>query len=1067
MNSTSDIRDHPLTKIPHHSTMTPEEFPKPQKVISLPLIIFLITVLSLVILGGTLHLVHNSLVKKAGQDLALVASSIASHLKTNMFERKGDITLLASTVTLKVEDTNDLTAYLTTLSQTYQAYLAISVLNKDGQIMASSASQLMGQDFGQEPILRVWNQEQRFHLEDARPLPDFNNTLGLTLSAPILNADDDLQGFVVGHLNMSYLQRIFERAMEAFETQLGIHSTFEWQLLRQDGTVIIESLLEETGTLNLSEQGLPSAELVASGVSGFVEEQHLRRHIPVITGYAPTRDIRSNPKLNWHVLVRLDRDEVLAPIRNIESLLVLAGIFLVGPFIGFLILTIRKLQAANSKTAQALELVEQEKALLSNLSNRLTLATESARMGIWEWNVASNTLTWDEPMYALYGIQGHHFAGTYDAWIQTLHVADQSRVQEELQKTLNGQEEFHTEFRVVWPDHSIHWLEGHAMVERSSTDDVIRMIGINVEITRRKRAEKELQERNALVSYEAKIIKILNEIHSVRPMLQACTDVMVEHLQVAFARIWTLQPNGQILELQASSGLYTHLDGAHGSIRMGQFKIGKIASERKPHLTNQVIGDPQVPQQEWAKEKGMVAFAGYPLVIEDEVLGVMGAFSQQALSPQILHMMELVAARIAQSLAHKRHEKEIHELAARNALLLTSAGEGIYGVDTEGLTTFVNPAAANMLGYRAEELIGQPMHKTVHHSKPDGIHYPQEECPMYAAFNDGKVHIVDDEVLWRKDGTSIPVHYSSTPVRDAAGNIIGAVVTFSDMTERKQAEEALLQWTQALEHSNKELDDFAYIASHDLKEPLRGIHNYSRFLVEDYAALLGEAGSEQCQTIMRLSQRMEELINTLLYYSRLGRTDLAIREVDLDRVVLDVLDTLKPRLEEEGITIQYPNPLPVLRCDEARVGEIFRNLLTNAMKYNDKTDKWIEIGCVNTDRSKAQERGKNSALSSNKIRDAKDGIRQFYVRDNGIGIPEKHFGDMFRIFKRLQGRDKFGGGTGAGLTITQKIVHRHGGRIWVESTVGEGTTFWFTLEPQSQQEKRFPIEDKGSYDMNK
>ena len=113
---------------------------------------------------------------------------------------------------------------------------------------------------------------------------------------------------------------------------------------------------------------------------------------------------------------------------------------------------------------------------------------------------------------------------------------------------------------------------------------------------------------------------------------------------------------------------------------------------------------------------------------------------------------------------------------------------------------------------------------------------------------------------------------------------------------------------------NKELDDFAYIASHDLKEPLRGIHNYSRFLVEDYAALLGDAGSEQCQTILRLSQRMEELINTLLYYSRLGRTDLAIREVNLDRVVLDVLDTLKPRLEEEGITIRYLNPLPVLRC---------------------------------------------------------------------------------------------------------------------------------------------------------
>ena len=425
------------------------------------------------------------------------------------------------------------------------------------------------------------------------------------------------------------------------------------------------------------------------------------------------------------------------------------------------------------------------------------------------------------------------------------------------------------------------------------------------------------------------------------------------------------------------------------------------------------------------------------------------------LNPVTTEQGSFVLASIVDITERKQTEESLQGLLRQNQLLLNSVGEGIYGMDTNGATTFINPAGTDMLGYTPEELVGLPFHDIAHHTKPDGSPYPAVECPMCHAFRDGLVHRADQEVLWRKDGTHFPVQYTSTPIKDDDGTIIGAVVAFDDMTEQKQANEALLKWTQALERSNKELDDFAYITSHDLKEPLRGIHNFSRFLVEDYAPLLGEEGNEQCQTIMRLSQRMEELINTLLYFSRIGRTDLAIHDVDLDRVVLDVLDTLQPRLDEEKVSIRYPKPLPVMRCDEARVGEIFRNLITNAMKYNDKTDKWIEIGCVTADSNHREARGGrwkaedettiNAPSSSHEIRDTNDERLHFYVRDNGIGIPEKHFEDIYRIFKRLQGRDKFGGGTGAGLTIVQKIIHRHGGKIWVESTVGEGTTFWFTL----------------------
>jgi signal transduction histidine kinase len=245
-----------------------------------------------------------------------------------------------------------------------------------------------------------------------------------------------------------------------------------------------------------------------------------------------------------------------------------------------------------------------------------------------------------------------------------------------------------------------------------------------------------------------------------------------------------------------------------------------------------------------------------------------------------------------------------------------------------------------------------------------------------------------------------------------------------ELAERRRAEEELARSNEELHQSNKELDDFAYIASHDLKEPLRGIHNFASFLLEDYADKLDDEGRSKLETLTRLTRRMETLIDSLLHFSRLGRVDLAIDTVDLNEVVEEVLDGLGITVKETATEVRIPRPLPAVRADRARVGEIFHNLVINAMKYNDKERKWIEIGFL----------------------DAVDGQPPvFYVRDNGIGIQEKHFDSVFRIFKRLHGRDKFGGGTGAGLTIVKKIVERHSGKIWVESIYGEGTTFYFTL----------------------
>ncbi|MCU0548800.1 MAG: ATP-binding protein [Leptolyngbya sp. Prado105] len=252
----------------------------------------------------------------------------------------------------------------------------------------------------------------------------------------------------------------------------------------------------------------------------------------------------------------------------------------------------------------------------------------------------------------------------------------------------------------------------------------------------------------------------------------------------------------------------------------------------------------------------------------------------------------------------------------------------------------------------------------------------------------------------------------------------------------RQADE-LAQLNIELERSNSELDAFAYIASHDLKEPLRGIHNYSSFLIEDYSDILNEDGVSKLQTLVRLTQRMEDLINSLLHFSRLGRIELDLKQTDLNELVRTVLDILSISLDQTNVEIRIPRPLPTVMCDRVQMNELLTNLISNAIKYNDRAAKWVEIGFLEPIKSSRKrhvdEEGSPEMLLT------------IYVKDNGIGIPDHHLDTIFRIFKRLHGPSKYGGGTGAGLTIAKKIVERHGGNLWVESTQGEGSTFYFTI----------------------
>ena len=238
--------------------------------------------------------------------------------------------------------------------------------------------------------------------------------------------------------------------------------------------------------------------------------------------------------------------------------------------------------------------------------------------------------------------------------------------------------------------------------------------------------------------------------------------------------------------------------------------------------------------------------------------------------------------------------------------------------------------------------------------------------------------------------------------------------------------------------SNEELDAFAFVASHDLKEPLRGIHRYAHQIMES-GELKNPENGQRLDSLMRLTLRMDKLLDSLLHYSRVGRTHLDLASVNLNQVVAEAIEMVGIRSNDNSCSIVIARPLPMVECDLIRAREIFSNLISNAQKYNRHQQPRIEIGYLTSEESRH--------LTSAPLM-AKDQTI-YFVRDDGIGIAPEHVAQIFRMFKRLHGREEFGGGVGAGLCVVKKVVSRHGGCVWFDSTPAVGSTFYFTLSSAS------------------
>lgn len=559
---------------------------------------------------------------------------------------------------------------------------------------------------------------------------------------------------------------------------------------------------------------------------------------------------------------------------------------------------------------------------LRETSTRLTLATRAGGVGVWDYDIDQNLLVWDDQMYALYGISRDTFGGDYESWRAGLHPEDIERGDREVQMALRGEKEFDTEFRVVWPDGSVHHIRAQALVVRAVGGAPQHMIGINWDITERKRAERLLQTLNVAA------LAMQQALHP-----EAIFNAVSKELQkIGFSCV-----------IFATDAERQHLIVKHRSFSSRAIQVAERVTGHRMGSARFPVHSIDVLRQA-ILEKQLVFVQNTEAVIRQQLPAPFNRLARLLVS--VLQAPQAVVAPLVV-------EDEVIGL-------LTVQAHDLFESDMPAIAAFAHQMAA---AWRKAQLFEQAQQEVVARQQAE-----QE------------VRRLNEEL-----------------------------------------EQRVVERTAQLEAANKELEAFSYSVSHDLRAPLRAIDGYTRILVEDYQTSLDAEGRRVCAVVRNETRRMGQLIDDLLAFSRLSRAAMQPAPIDMERLVRAVFDELAAPADKARIDLRV-DPLPPAMGDPALIRQVWLNLLSNAVKFSSKRERaLIRIS------------GKQSG-----------GETVYSVHDDGAGFDMEYVDKLFGVFQRLHSEREFEG-TGVGLAIVQRVIHRHGGRVWAEGQVDQGATFYFTL----------------------
>jgi PAS domain S-box-containing protein len=977
-----------------------------------------------------LRTVEQKLIAASGETISALATEVAAKIDLLLEERYYDIRTLA----VMASHPRDASGAIHTFHENHPSYLWIGLADGTGLIRSATDPRTIGRTVRRSDWYMAVHWGQEVFVGDVRPDEMIDGAEAVTFAAPVKPADKHSSGaaIVSTRWGLAAVESQLTETIRAFQQRVGLFHAVEYQVVRDDGLVLLDSDLAHKGNVNLKEMGLRSLLLAASGTPGYLEERHLRRGVPVVTGYARAADASgSEVRLDWTVLLRVDRADVLEPVTFVLWIVTIAALLIAGPLIGLLI-------AATRQAHREWMAAEGQRVRSYENERRLQTILEVDPEGVLVLDGDRRIVQINPAGCALFAAAFPEEVVGKDL-VHYVHPDDRAGFERGHQAAVHGRG-IVAAGRLLGLGGSVLWVEMTAVLLPKEGELKPSVLAVLRDVSEQRRSER----RQALQHAVAKVLAGATSVEQALPdVLRAIATV----LNWDAGLCWRVREDRRLLSCvhtwaggQATAQAL--VSASHGqAFTSGVGLPGRCWARGEPVWIADLSADVNLARGQASGAASMRAGCAFPIWLRANVFGVMEFFSRDAHPPDtdLLRTLGIVGSQIGLFIERTEVEAALRENESRTRLILDTAMDAVIAMDARGVITDWNAQAETMFGWTHHEAVGLDLAETIIPPLYRMAH--REGLARFCRTGKGAVLNTLIEITGlRRDGTEFPIELAISTLRLEGTVIFSAFIR--DITARKESERALTDYAQQLERINHQLDaalreaqaateaksSFLATMSHEIRTPMNGIIGMTGLLLDTE---LSPEQREYAETVRHCGDHLLMLINDILDFSKIEAGKLSLEAIDFDvRVAIEeAVDLLAARASSMGLNLACLFHADVPRAlvgDPGRLRQIVMNLAANAVKFTERGEVVIHVSTEGQTEQEAT------------IRVA--------VTDTGIGISDEAQQRLFQSFSQADGSTtrKYGG-TGLGLAISKRLVEMMGGTIGVTSRVGEGSCFWFTI----------------------